>query len=227
MRTKRYLFDAFVVSGFVASFFNGFVNPLYISIILARLDPRIIAAGSFMASGLPVLVGAMLGNRALFRRLYAALPGVMLAELGLAALVAVLAVVDVQAYYLGSMLVLGLFSSSVIYLLQKLKGERYRSRRAAFDRRVEMADGLGFVAGSGLAVVGVSLFREPVAVAVLGAVAGYVYWAEVGCASGTCPIKSDPFLMTGLGGLLGATLAWPSTPRKTGADAGDGPAAQG
>jgi hypothetical protein len=169
MKTKRPLFDAFVISGFAASFFNGFLNPLYVSMILARLDPRVIAAGSFMASGFPVLIGALLGNRALFKRLYGALPAVMLVELALAVLAALLAAADVQAYYLASMLVLGVFSSSVIYLLQKLKEERYRTRRAAFDRRVEMADSLGFVAGSGLAVAGVSIFREPIAVAALGA----------------------------------------------------------
>ncbi len=168
MRRKTYL-DAFVVSGFVASFFNGFLNPLYISVILARLDPRVIAAGSFMASGFPVLIGAVLGNRAIFGRLYRALPVVMAAELALAAAAAALAAVDVQAYYLATMLLLGVFSSAVIYLLQKLKEERYRRRRAAFDRRVEMADGLGFVAGSALSVAGVSIFRDAVSVAALGA----------------------------------------------------------
>ena len=169
MKTNRYPIDAFVISGFVASFFNGFLNPLYISMILSRLDPRVIAAGSFLASGFPVLIGAALGNRALFRRLYGALPVVMLIELALAALAMMLAAVDVQAYYLASMLILGVFSSAVIYLLQKLKEERYRYRRAAFDRRMEMADGVGFLAGSGLAVAGASIIRDPFAVAALGA----------------------------------------------------------
>jgi hypothetical protein len=177
MKNRRYLLDAFVVSGFVASFFNGFLNPLYVSMILVRLDPRVIVAGSFMASGFPVLVGAALGNRVLFRRLYAALPAVMLAELALAALATALAAVNVQAYYLASMLILGVFSSSVIFLLQKMKEERYRRRRAAFDRRVEMADGLGFLAGSGLAVVGVSVFRDAVSVAFLGALQTAVVYA--------------------------------------------------
>jgi hypothetical protein len=93
----------------------------------------------------------------------------MIAELVIACGAAALAIVDVQAYYLVTMLVLGVFSSTVIYLLQKLKEERYSRRRAAFDRRVEMADGLGFVAGSALAVAGVSVFRSPAAVAALGA----------------------------------------------------------
>jgi hypothetical protein len=169
MKTKVPVLDVFVVSGFIASFFNGFLNPLYVSMILAQLDPRTLALGSFMASGFPVIIGAVLGNRAIFRRLYAVLPAVMLGELLLAAAAVLLATVDVRAYYLASMVILGLFSSSVIYLLQKVKESRYRAGRAAFDRRVEMADGLGLLGGSGLAVAGISLFRAPVAVAALGA----------------------------------------------------------
>ncbi len=189
MKTKRSLFDVFVISGFVASFFNGFLNPLYVSMILARLDPRVIAAGSFMASGFPVLVGAMLGNRVIFSRLYGALPVVMLIELTLAVLATFLAAADVRAYYLASMLILGVFSSSVIYLLQKVKEERYRFRRAAFDRRVEMADGLGFLAGSGLAVAGVSMFRDPIAVAALGALQTAVVYGLFLLLRRTLPVR--------------------------------------
>ncbi len=169
MKTTVRFLDVFVISGFIASFFNGFLNPLYVSMILAQLDPRILALGSFMASGFPVIIGALLGHRRIFRRLYAALPAVMVAELVLAAAAVLLAAVDVRAYYLASMLILGLFSSSVIYLLQKVKESRYRAGRAAFDRRVEMADGLGLLAGSGLAIAGMPLFSTPVAVAALGA----------------------------------------------------------
>jgi hypothetical protein len=169
MNNKRVVLDVFVISGFVASFFNGLLNPLYISLILAQLDPSILAVGSFLASGLPVMVGAAMGNRRLFRRLYAALPVVMCAELVLAATAVVLAAVDIRAYYLASMFILGLLSSSVIYLLQKVKESRYRAGRAAFDRRVDMADGLGLLAGSGLAVAGVSIFRTAASVAALGA----------------------------------------------------------
>lgn len=169
MKTKVVRVDVFVLSGFIASLFNGFLNPLYVSMILARLDPRILALGSFMASGFPVIVGAVLGNRGVFRRLSAALPAVMLAELALAGAAVLLAVVDLSAYYLASMLILGVFSSSVIYLLQKVKEARYRSARAAFDRRAEMADGLGLLAGSALSVACVTLLQTPVAVAALGA----------------------------------------------------------
>jgi predicted membrane channel-forming protein YqfA (hemolysin III family) len=121
-----------------------------------------------MASAFPVLIGAAFSNRAVFQRLYAALPVIMLVELAVAIGTAVLAVVDVGAYYVVSMFVLGVFSSSVVYLLQKMKEVRYRRNRAAFDRRVDMADGCGLVAGSALSVVGFSLFRDPLAVALLG-----------------------------------------------------------
>jgi len=170
MKNTWRLPDAFVLSGFVASFFSGFLNPLYVSLILSRLDATVIAAGSFMASGFPVLVGLALGNRGVFDRLYAALPAVMLLELAAALGTAALAAVDLRAYYLVSMFVLGAFSSSVVYLLQKIKEVRYRRNRATFDRRCDMADATGLLLGSGLAVVGVSLFRDPLVVAGLGAV---------------------------------------------------------
>ena len=74
MKKTRHLLDAFVLSGFLASCFSGFLNPLYVSLILSRLDGRIIAVGSFMSSAFPVLVGLALGNRAVFARLYAVIP---------------------------------------------------------------------------------------------------------------------------------------------------------
>ncbi len=40
--------------------------------------------------------------------------------------------------------------------------------------------------------------------AVLGAVAGYLYWKFVGCSSGTCSITSKPINSTLYGALLGA-----------------------
>ncbi|MBK7689925.1 MAG: hypothetical protein IPK62_07620 [Bacteroidetes bacterium] len=39
--------------------------------------------------------------------------------------------------------------------------------------------------------------------AVLGAIAGYLYWQQVGCASGTCAITSSPFNSTVYGAILG------------------------
>lgn len=39
-----------------------------------------------------------------------------------------------------------------------------------------------------------------------GAVAGYLYWQQVGCASGTCMITSKPLNSTLYGALMGALL---------------------
>ncbi len=166
-RITKYL-DAFVLGGFVANFFTGFLNPVYISVILTRLDPRVIAAGSVLASGFPVLIGLLLGRRRLFARLSAVLPRVMAVELLVALAVAAAAAVNLSIYYLASMMVFGVFSAAVVYLLQKIKEVRYRRNRAAFDRRCEMADALGYLAGSGLSIVGVVELREPLAVAALG-----------------------------------------------------------
>lgn len=35
--------------------------------------------------------------------------------------------------------------------------------------------------------------------AVLGSIAGFLYWKFVGCKTGSCPIKSNWYLMTGYG----------------------------
>ena len=48
---------------------------------------------------------------------------------------------------------------------------------------------------------------------VAGAGAGYLYWSKIGCVSGGCPITSNPWMTTGFGALMGATLGWPSTDR--------------
>jgi Family of unknown function (DUF6132) len=42
--------------------------------------------------------------------------------------------------------------------------------------------------------------------AAAGAVAGYLYWQQVGCASGSCIITSKPFNSTTYGALMGALL---------------------
>lgn len=42
--------------------------------------------------------------------------------------------------------------------------------------------------------------------AALGAVAGYIYWQEVGCLSGTCMITSKPVNSTLYGAAMGALL---------------------
>jgi hypothetical protein len=38
---------------------------------------------------------------------------------------------------------------------------------------------------------------------VVGLVGGFMYWKFIGCASGTCAIKSNMLLMTVYGGLIG------------------------
>lgn len=45
---------------------------------------------------------------------------------------------------------------------------------------------------------------------VLGGLGGFAYYYFVGCATGTCPIQSNPFLMTGYGVLLGLVLGFPA-----------------
>ena len=42
--------------------------------------------------------------------------------------------------------------------------------------------------------------------AIAGAVAGFFYWKQIGCASGTCPISSKPLNSTLYGALMGALL---------------------
>lgn len=39
--------------------------------------------------------------------------------------------------------------------------------------------------------------------AFLGAIAGYLYWQEIGCLSGTCPITSKPLNSTLYGMVMG------------------------
>ena len=41
---------------------------------------------------------------------------------------------------------------------------------------------------------------------VVGAIAGFLYYHFVGCASGTCPITSSPYVSTIMGGLMGLFL---------------------
>ena len=41
---------------------------------------------------------------------------------------------------------------------------------------------------------------------VIGAIAGYLYYAEIGCLSGTCAITSKPINSTLYGGLMGGLL---------------------
>lgn len=42
--------------------------------------------------------------------------------------------------------------------------------------------------------------------AFLGGIAGYFYWQQVGCSSGTCMITSKPLNSTAYGAMMGALL---------------------
>lgn len=42
--------------------------------------------------------------------------------------------------------------------------------------------------------------------AIAGAVAGYLYWQQIGCSSGTCAITSKPLNSTVYGAAMGALL---------------------
>ena len=42
---------------------------------------------------------------------------------------------------------------------------------------------------------------------ILGALLGFAYYYFIGCASGTCPITSNPYISTGYGSLLGLALS--------------------
>ncbi len=47
---------------------------------------------------------------------------------------------------------------------------------------------------------------------------GYLHYVYIGCASGTCPISSNPYVSTGYGALLGAFVGFaifPAIRKKT------------
>ncbi len=50
---------------------------------------------------------------------------------------------------------------------------------------------------------------KPVAGVMLGGIAGFGYYYFIGCAAGTCPIQSNPYIMTGYGVLLGLVFGIP------------------
>jgi phage shock protein E len=67
----------------------------------------------------------------------------------------------------------------------------------------------------------VEALRRNVAVIVgfvLGAIGGYVYYAEVGCITGSCVITSNPYISTAYGALLGALLVASFKPSKRNKD---------
>ncbi len=53
-----------------------------------------------------------------------------------------------------------------------------------------------------------------VALALIGAGGGYLYYRFVGCSSGMCAITSNPYISTIYGGLIGALIGSIITPQK-------------
>jgi hypothetical protein len=51
-----------------------------------------------------------------------------------------------------------------------------------------------------------SSYKLHVLGATIGAIAGYFYWQQVGCASGTCAITSKPVNSTLYGAVMGALV---------------------
>ena len=50
----------------------------------------------------------------------------------------------------------------------------------------------------------------------IGALGGFAYYYFIGCASGACPISSNPYVSTGYGSLIGLTLSIGTTKNTTG-----------
>ncbi len=52
---------------------------------------------------------------------------------------------------------------------------------------------------------------------VAGAVAGFAYYYFIGCASGSCPITSNPYISTAYGALVGIVGGWQTKKKETSA----------
>lgn len=51
-----------------------------------------------------------------------------------------------------------------------------------------------------------NIWVRRVAAVLLGSAGGFAYYYFIGCASGACPITSNPYISTGYGALIGVIL---------------------
>lgn len=72
-------------------------------------------------------------------------------------------------------------------------------------------------------LAGIRRLLPVVLLTLAGALGGYLYYRYVGCASGTCPITSSPYISSIYGAIIGALLGSSFTPAgKKGGKTGDG-----
>ncbi|MFQ3620148.1 MAG: hypothetical protein SNJ78_04280 [Spirochaetales bacterium] len=164
MKALVHLKDPLLLGGFISNLFNGFLNPLYISAILGKVEPRWISVGSFVAGAFPAFLGILLENALVFNFLFRFLPLLMAGEIILTALLIYVSHGDVLILYLSGMFVFGIFSTSIVYLIQKVKEVRFKNNRASWDRRIASADALGYLLGSLMVVFAEVEGNDPVLV---------------------------------------------------------------
>ena len=58
-------------------------------------------------------------------------------------------------------------------------------------------------------------WKKLIVFSLLGMAAGYAYYYFIGCASGSCALTSNPYLMTGYGLGAGIVLGWDTRKKKT------------
>ncbi len=58
------------------------------------------------------------------------------------------------------------------------------------------------------------LWQKRLAFALVGAIGGYAYYYFIGCATGTCPISSNPYISTAYGAFMGVLV--PVAKKKSG-----------
>jgi hypothetical protein len=56
-------------------------------------------------------------------------------------------------------------------------------------------------------LLGIPFLKQIIGV-VIGAALGFAYWRFIGCASGTCPITSNPWISTSYGAVIGLLFTY-------------------